>query len=228
MTDKYNEFELFIRNILAKGSIMKKQQLILCLCRYYSEIYPDTAEDIINHAQKKGILLVSTDGYVMTKGAYSTLTGDTYGDDLKLDEDVRIKQPININGGRTTGNTIDCMWIVANMMPDSNNFIVCPDPWNIQFIVQKNDDPAKLFQVMRITKDKEIPSSIMLKNMANDIDKKMRLQIRRIVLLDDDSFAWRFPKVGVTHIAVIDEKVPNGFRIVEKRKPEEAWSDYGN
>ena len=81
---------------------------------------------------------------------------------------------------------------------------------------------------MRIPKDKEIPFSIMLKNMANDIDKKMRLQIRRIVLLDDDSFAWRFPKVGVTHIAVIDEKMPNGFRIVEKRKPEEAWSDYGN
>ena len=228
MTEKYNEFELFIRNILAKVSILKKQQLVLCLCRYYSEIYPETAENIINHAQKKGILLVSTDGYVMTKGAYSTLTGDTYGDDLKLDEDVRIRQPINIDGGRTTGDTIDCMWIVANMMPDSNNFIICPGPWSIQFIVQKNDDPAKLFQVMRITKDKEIPSSIMLRNMTNDIDKKMRLQIRRIVLLDDDSFAWRFPKVGVTHIAVIDEKDPNGFKIVEKRKPEEAWQDYGN
>jgi hypothetical protein len=197
------------------------------------------ALDIITEAQNHGILLITENGYVMTKGAYFTMTGIRFNDSgrvkkergkyngkIDYDSDIRIHTPIRIDGGRTTDDMIDCMWVVASMMPDSIDFVASTGPWQVQFVVpEKENSLSKLYQVVHIKQGREIPTTTLLRNLPAIEGKEMRQQIRRIALIDDENFAWRMPKIGFSHIAKVDEKSPDGFRILEKRSEKDAWLD---
>lgn len=218
-------YSKFIVKILRKIPYIKTDILIRCLVNYYPNVNEKKAKEILFDIQANGECLMSQDGWTLTKGMYYRLSDDKFRDNFHYHNDYRLdgveKYLKDLNK-----DDVDVMWLVADLMPDAENFIVCDIPWNIMFDVPSNElSEPKLFQLIKIPKEVEDERIELLKNSKTLIPEgKARNSIRRIALIENKDDAWKIPRLGFTHVCVLDSKQTKGYRVVETRT-EDIWAD---
>ena len=241
-----SKYEVFVKNILKVIPILQTKQLIICLEKTFEECTANTAlaPEILKALQRKGMLMLTYDGYAMTKGAYVYLTNDKFFDNVDLNDSIRIKDKMAVirfekNNKRIvtkTGDTkdlidqkeqdlIDAMWIVADMMPGSKDFIASAYPWLLTFINEEQEN-SKLFEITKIPAKNEFGKIQLLKQLPVISDKETRETVRRIAIIDNANHAWEVPYVGFKYICVLDDDSPQNYKVIEKRNNEDLWTDY--
>ena len=220
--ETYSEF---VTKILKKIPYIKTEILIRCLVNYYPNVNEKMAKEILYDIQSNGECLMSTDGWTLTKGMYYRISDDKFRDNFHYHNDYRLDD-VSKYLRDLDKDDVDIMWLVADLMPDSENFIVCDTPWNIMFDVPSDEfSEAKLFQLIKIPGDVENERIELLKNSKRLIpEDKVINSIRRIALIENPDNAFKIPKLGFTHICVLDPKQTKGYRVVEKRT-KDIWSD---
>jgi hypothetical protein len=241
-----SKYEVFIKNILKSVPILRAKQLIICLEKSFEECASnkELSLEILKALQRKGMLMLTYDGYVMTRGAYVYLTNDKFFDNVDLNDNIRIKDKMAVirfekNNKRIvtkTGDTkdlidrreqdlIDAMWIAADMMPGSKDFIVSAYPWLLTFINEEQEN-SKLFEITKISSKNETAKVQLLKRLPVISDPETRETVRRIAIVDNPEHAWAVPYVGLKYICVLDEDCLQNYRVIEKRENDILWKDY--
>ena len=227
MIPNYDEYERFVRSILKRVPLLKIEQLIIALKNTYTDVSDGLAIKILHSIQKNGYVLLSGDGWAMTKSYYRTITGDNFFDGIIRNNNYRIDkaEPLLVNQSM---DMVNCMWLVVHMMPDSENFVIGNYPWNILFTSIPREDKNGLLYEITVLKSENIGLQIeVLKNKCEIHDEEWRDSIRRIAIVDDEKIASKIPYIGFSHICVIDEKSKEHFNVLNpKRAQADWWKDY--
>lgn len=215
----------FISKILRKIPYIKTKILIRCLVNYYPDVNEKKAKEILYEIQNNGECLMSTDGWTLTKGIYYRISNDTFRDNFHYHNECRLDN-VSDYLRDLDKEDVDVMWLVADLMPISENFIVCDTPWNIMFDAPGDEfNEPKLFQLIKVPYDVENERIELLKNSKRLIpEDKVINSIRRIALIENPNNAFKIPWLGFTHVCVLDPKQVKGYRIVEKRT-KDIWRD---
>ena len=93
-----SKYEVFIKNILKSIPILRAKQLIICLEKSFEECASnkELPLEILKALQRKGMLMLTYDGYVITRGAYVYLTNDKFFDNVDLNDSIRIKDKMAV------------------------------------------------------------------------------------------------------------------------------------
>lgn len=235
MINNTEDYQQFVESIINKCGVLRTNTLINCLMKYYANIENRSdALYILRTLQEYTDLMLTDDGYAVTKGCYLRLADDPalmnmrYVDMEKLPADI-----IHINDSYDE-DLLECMTIVADMMPDSRYFIVTGYPWMIQFIVNARGNPdeegyrpSRLFQICKIENANEIPFSVLLNSLPEFSDAEYKEHIRRIAIIDNANQSYLVPKLGFTAICTYDpDNIETEYMIVETRSQDVAWEDY--
>lgn len=229
MSFTIQNYQNTVREILDIIGVCRTKQLINCLKKKYENLNDQEALEILQGLQRNRYLLLSQDGWVMTVGAYMQLANDKFFDktitsptEFAIPYDIN--QILNVNK-----NIVNSMWIVADMYPNSKNFVLSNSPWDICFTTPASKNKkGRLFQIMTIAKGEETSKIEMIKNLPEVSSESFREVIRRIAIIEDEKLSWMVPHLGFAFVCAIDEKSPVGYKILEKRTEEEVWSDYVN
>ena len=226
MTYDLEKYSNFVCSILRKIPCIKTDILLLCLKNCFSELDAYEAKNILFELQSNGDCLLSQDGWAITKGTYYQISNDTFRDNISYFNDYRLPNIEHLLSS-IDKDDVDVMWIVADMMPLSKDFIVCDIPWNIMFDTYTKDSSGKLVQIIKIPSDIEDLRIELLKCSKNIIpDESVRDSIKRIALIENKEHSWKIPHLGFTDICILDSENPRGFRVVERRT-EGVWRDIG-
>ena len=213
------KYQKLVASILKKIPYIRTDILLLCLKNTFSELSLDHAKRILFELQSNGDCLLSEDGWTLTKGIYYQLSSDTFRDNIRYFNYYRLPKANDLIVALDTDD-VDVMWIVADMMPIDNDFIVCDIPWNIMF--EKN---GKLVQLIKIPAENEDLRIELLKCSKNIIpNESLWPQIKRVALMENKDHAWKIPHLGFSEICVLDASKPHGYRVVERRT-EGLWDD---
>jgi len=216
----------FLLGIIKKMSILKTEQLSRALYKTYQGMNRKIANNVLSNMQDHGSILLSPDGWAMTKGTYASISGDKLMENILNKSQFRIP-PMDrmIKDYGISMDAIECLWIVIDMLPDSIDFVVNKNPWFLLFDTQKtNEDVSKLYEITRIPKNKEEARIEMLR--AVSVTKEpMRQSIVRIALIDDEKHSWMVPHIGFSYICVLDDNAKSHFKVIEKRTGENLWDE---
>ena len=230
--EKYDDL---LDQILYYFNPCKTEQLISALMKCYSEIETvRQARIILFKYQGRGRVLLSDDGYAITKGKYEQITEDTKGSKVDFYSQNRITRLENIVQNTCDTKLIDCLWILLDFMPASLDFSLSSKPFNLIFL-SKN----RLYQVIKINANEIDRKVEMLKNIPycdfqlpvpnlDDEDKQkeieqmykdMKKNFVRIAILENEKHAWKIPEgLGFRFICTIDDTQNTHYKIVEQRK----------
>lgn len=216
---EFNEFERVLNEIVYYFNPCRTEQLILVLTNYFKNITAKQAKDILYAYETNGHILLSTDGWAMTKGKYSQITGDSKEEFIKYEQNVRIGDM-----GATIKQMcsselkyVDALWVLIDMLPDSLDFSPMGKPFDIAFVSNN-----KLFQVISIKKIAEDVKIAQLKSLPNNYDDDTKKNTVRIAILEDSTHAFKIPEgLGFRFILAIDNTKSNHYRVIEKR--ENQW-----
>ena len=227
MNRPLNPYEHFIVDIMNKVMFLRTETIIRCLCNCYKRVWSADALHYLSNVQKMGYVILSEDGWCMTKARYRILCDDKNYENIKIDADFRLSSVKELKIREYDRNIADCMMVVADMMPLSAEFIVGASPWHMEFIAKSESDTlGRLFQVTTFRKGEEEAMNEIIHNIERKKSEEFRRQIRRIAILDDETMNWTVPKLGFSNICVIDENSENGLRIIEHREQDIAWDEY--
>lgn len=222
-----------IRDIMKRVGICRTKQLVNCLKKNNKEIKDEDAMNILKALQRNRYLLLSQDGWAMTIGAYMQFADDKFFDKI-ITASTEFAIPYDIGTKLekdkcVNTDLVDCLWIMADMMPDSKEFIIGNFPWSICFDTENDDTKeSRIFQITKIPKGMGRTRNMLIKSLPAIDSDGLKKCIRRIALVDDENDAWLVPHLGFYFVCVVDEKSPTGYKIIEKRTGDEVWSDYVN
>lgn len=227
MLDRFEEYKEFVTKITNIYPIMRTEQMKMMISRCFGQSIEST-DEVLFAMKTSSILILSVDGWCMSLGEYRKLTGDYFLTKCSSEDDEYRRAP-EVEGKLKYINrdVVDSLWLVADMMPKSENFILTNPPWTISFCTkaEANKSPL-LYQITVIRKGEEYIKSEMLKTLPKITNDHIKESIRRIAILEDDSYAFMIPKVGFSHIVCIDENTPSKYKIVEKRtNVVDRWND---
>ena len=235
MIEHYSEYEDFVRHITLTVPLIMTEQLKLMISKNFSQDI-DTVDPVLLALQGNQIILMTQDGWSMTPGQYIKLTGDRFlvarnswnsaTDDLKRlpgmdDRCSRVNRPLS-----------KCLWIVADMLPDSADFILAGPPFSVAFTtIPTEERPAYLYEIAYIDRGYETAGTELLRRIPKIKSNHVKKDIVRICVIEDEDYAFSVPWIGFSHIVKIDADCPGHYRIVEQRTMrqgislEERWRD---
>lgn len=220
-----------IRDIMKRVGVCRTKQLVNCLKNNNKELKDEDALNILGGLQRNRYLLLSQDGWAMTIGAYTQFANDKFFDKT-ITAPTEFAIPYDIGTILEKDNCInkdiiDCLWIVADMMPESKEFIISNYPWSICFDTSANaEHEGRIFQLTKVAKGKERTRGEVFKSLPSIKSDGLKKCIRRIAIVEDPQGAWEIPHLGFYFICAVDESSPTGYRVIEKRTGDEVWSDY--
>ena len=227
MIRELNAYEQFVVDVLENVHFVGTHTLVTSLINYFPRLYPKNAYLYIHSCQRLGYIITSADGWCISKCHYHQMRPEDK--DLSSIDSFRNNSIESIDGlhvSKTDRNIADCMMVVADMMPLSEDYILSPSPWYVSFVAKSELDPkGRLFQITTFREGEEEAMGELLISGYNFTDEEFRKQVRRIAILDDPKKTKAVPKLGFANLCVIDFDKPNGLEIVEKRTPEERWND---
>ncbi len=219
-TEKY---QAFVESIMYKCGVLRTTTMINCLMNYFDTITSiNDAIYVLQVIQDFSEVMLSDDGYIITKGTYLRIVDDPYMMNIRYGQQInKIPAGIVHLSQASDISMIECMPIIADLMPDSLNFIVTEFPWKLQFILD-----SRLYQVCRISTIEEIPFSVLINSLPEFSDADYKNHIRRIAIIDDPSQAYLIPRIGFHAICVYDPtNIQKEYQIIQKRG-DDAWDDY--
>lgn len=228
MLEGYENYKEFVKKVMTPMPVMRTDQLKLMISRYFNQNY-DTVDEVIFAMKSSRIIIMTVDGWCMTIGEYLKLTGDYFLNTQNevADDEFRRYPPIEGKLKNIDRNIIDSLWLVADSMPESFDFAVTMYPFSVAYCTKPTEKkPSLLYQITVIRKGQEFTKSEMLKTIPPIQSKHVRDVIRRICILEDESYAFRVPYKGFSHILVLDKNEPSHLKLVEQRKDSvERWKD---
>ena len=240
-----DDYEELIRNLLKRVPVLRTKQLRIAMQKAFEGMTESVASAILVALQRQGYLLLTDDGWTITKGQYLKLTGDKFFDETRergrelnklgskvhiyeIDGADRIKTEASIEElmGKKMKDIVDCMWAVTDMMPDSEEFILSCPPFSLSFATPGDEEnPGKIFEIIKINSSSEDATVRLLFDLPKIEEKEMKSYIHRIAIIENPDHAWKVPYLGFSAICCLDENEDCGFRVIEKRPNEEAWKD---
>lgn len=215
-----NEYEPLVRDLLYDFNPIKKTQVIRALCKYYADVDKETAEGVLQRMQRNRELLISQDGWILTKGKYIQLTGDDGFSKIDFQSEDMCPEIDELVEKYCDMKPINCLWIMIDMLPASMEYALHHKPWHISFVSAKR----KLYEVIYIPFDEEIVKFELLASEPTGFYPELKENIERVVVLEKQNHASSVPKgVGIRYICVLDESTPSGYRVIEKR--ENTWDE---
>lgn len=216
----------------------------------------ENEDRIISWLQNKGYLLLTESRHLITKEFYKFITYDTFFDGLNKNALFRVPKEFdfylkNKKGERVKGGTtsikeylktdqrrrdiLKSMWIVADNMPDSKNFIVANLPWTLLYEErvdaiqtvdeeEKVDTTWKVVEVAFFHEGGERALAEIIRNKGK-VYKEVRNSIHRIAMIENPDHAFLVPYYGFTEIFTEDKTTPRHLKLVERRSQEIAWKD---
>lgn len=228
MIRAFNVYEQFIADLIGKVSFMRTDTVVNCLCRYFTRLYRADALMYIRSTQKLGYIIVTGDGWCLTKAKYRGMCDDKTFRNLTLDNSFRLESIAGLHVTAQDRNYADAMQVVADMMPQSSGFMIGASPWYIQFITEASEEKeSRLFQITTFRKGEELAMEELLSSLNPPVHESLRSQIRRIAILDDPEMTWCVPHIGFTAVCTLDPEDEYRLKVVEKRSVEEAWKSDG-
>jgi hypothetical protein len=211
---EYTEYEKLLFDLLYYFNPCRKAQLVRALHRNFKDMKVAEAEKILLNYQSKGHVLLSSDGWAMTKGKYVEYTGDDKFELLTYESDTRIGNMNRFCATKETKKMVDVLWVLVDMLPDSRDFSVFAKPFQVNLVYK-----GKLFQVIDIPADEEDLRVATLQAMPNDFFEDFKKNIYRIAIMENPAHAWKVPEgIGFRYVVTIDENEKAHYRIVETRK----------
>lgn len=224
----YENYKEFVTKVMTPMPVMRTEQLKLMISRYFNQDY-NHVDEVIYAMKASRIIILTIDGWCMTVGEYLKLTGDYFltVENEIADDEYRRYPAMEGKLQRIDRNVIDSLWLVADSMPDSIDFALTMYPFSVAYCTKPSENKKSLlYQITVIRKGQEFTKSEMLKNILPIQNKYVRDCIRRICILEDESYAFRIPYRGFSHILVLDKNEPSHLRLVEQRSnSEERWKD---
>ena len=220
------EYGEFLDNILKKIKLCYTWQLVRCLTNTFKDMTEQFAIEIIFALQRQGHVLLSEDGWAMTKAMYQNLSGDKFFEKLEVTRSFRIPAiDYEVKKSNFYDAQIDCFTIAVDLLPESINFAKGEDPWCFIFDTQtpESEGSGKLFQITKIPKEIEIARIEYLKSLPKIEDEATKKVITRIAIIEDERHAWMVPHIGFTNIVKIDPKRARGYSVIEKREGDKVW-----
>ena len=229
MIDKYELYEDFARHILRNVPLIKTEQLQLMIANQFQQDF-DSVNDVMFALQRNQIILMTSDGWSMTVGQYIRITGDRFlrgrnSYDAPTDSLNRLQ---NMDGKcRKVNRPLSkSLWVVAEMLPDSANFIIAGSPWTVAFTsIPTEKRPSYLYQIAYIDKGYETTLAYLLRSLPSIESNHLRDSIRRICIIEEEEYAFKVPYIGFTYIVTIDHESPTHYRVVETRSGKDRWKE---
>lgn len=246
----YNQefYTEFISGILKRVPLLRTKQLTNALLNIDDEMTPELAWAVLYNIERCNHVLLSESGWAMTMGMYRTLTHDKYlngvepKSDNKIDNKLAVygnngREPykfdtpdkllLDLPGGNKRLSIINSMWVVTDMLPQSDEFVTDANPWDLMFVTHPNPEDnktPKLYEVIYISAAREDMLCKMFTAMKPISESELTTPILRIAIMENPDHAFKVPYVGFSHICALDEASATGYRVVEKRSLKERWS----
>ena len=240
-----DDYEELVRNMLKRVPVLRTQQLNISLKKTFQGMTDAVASAILLSLQRQGYLLLTDDGWAITKGMYLKLTADKFFDETRdrgremnklgsvihtyeIDGSDRIKTEASIDElmGQKMHDIVDCMWAAVDMMPDSEDFILSCPPFTVSFATPSDEDrDGKLFELIKINAGNEDATIRLLYDLPKIEDAEIKKIVNRVAIIENEAHAWKVPYLGFSAICCLDKNEECGFRIIEKRNSEESWKD---
>jgi len=223
-------YETFVMDVMEKTPLLKTQQLKIMLYKYFQSVdkdmTPDFAESIIFAVQRRARILLTPDGWCMTKGQYKKILCNHAEEKIKNSESVFRLPEMDEQCSKINPSLINLMWIIAYEMPKSIDYVVGTFPWQVMYITKATSDtPSRLYQFAYISKNEDRQTCMLLKSMPK-VGEEFKSVTRRIVLLENEESAPYVPFIGISHILALDEQKKGSYHTVEARKIlSERWKD---
>ena len=231
----YNEYEDFVKKILRSVPLIKTEQLKLMISKYFAQD-PETVDPILLALQSNQAILMTQDGWSMTVGQYIKLSGDRFlaaRSSFKSTTDEFNRLPNMDDKCRKVNRPLSkALWLVADMMPDSVNFIIASSPWTVAFATIPTDTKRSLlYEIAYIDKGYEVTGTELLRRVPKIQSNTIKKSIVRICIIEDETYAFRVPYNGFAYVVKIDHSMPSHYRIIEQRTPsagvpkEKRWEE---
>jgi len=218
------EYENHIRKILKKVPLMRTEQMEIMLMRTFEGTDRALAGQILTAVQRRGYLLLSEDGWLMTKAIYVQLSGDTFYDGLLPQGQCRLPEMDALCRDFRRGQT-ELMWVIADLAPSSNDFLMSCGVWDAAFITEDEEEKeAKIYELIWIPERLERVKCELLRTLPDVKDRADRRLIVRIAVMENGVHAYKVPYKGIRYIVEPDSSARH-YRIAGKRTGEEVWQD---
>ena len=216
----FEEYKSFVSELIYHFNPIRQDQLVLALKNYFNDIDDKAALEILDKCQTKRVILLSEDGWALTRGKYVQLTGDDRYKYMNTDKEHMLPRLTNVIQEQCNMKLINCLWILIDMLPASMDFALTHKPFQISFISSKKE----LYEVIYIQKDEEDAKLEMLKNLPSDLFDIAKKTIKRVVILENEQHAFKVPHgKGIRFVLALDHTRENHYRIIEKR--EKPWDE---
>lgn len=226
MMYSYQECEEYIKNISQRIPVLRTKQLARALYKLSPAISSTTEAMLtLQKVQRKGYILLSPDGFAITRGAYSIATNDRLMANLntKVGEFAIPRIGPMLQEKKLITSATDCFWFACDFLPDSYEFIAnLTPPWAICFDAMTSSGQNKLYQVAKIKRGEVYQAAEKL-NSLPPVPKQVHDSIVRIAVLEDPNERHVLPPLGFRFICRIDEGAPRGYKIIEKREGDQIW-----
>ena len=223
LEEHYEEYRSFAKELLYYFNPMKTEQMQRAFMKYYANMSDELIRSILYKLQDHRVILMSSDGWLMSRGKYVQLTGDSRYDRLTNGSYTLLPDMKGYVDNQCNMKLINCLWILIDMLPASLDFTLTHKPFQISFMSKKRE----LYQVIYIPTLEEPARFEMLRALPNDLLDDVKKAIKRIVILEDEKGADRVPQGrGIRFILVIDDSTKTHYRVVQKR--ENIWQDEGS
>ncbi|MBQ9037213.1 MAG: hypothetical protein IJ115_07160 [Erysipelotrichaceae bacterium] len=212
---EYNEYERFLNELVYYFNPCRTEQLKRALIKNFANLSNEEAMVIITKYQNDGRILLSSDGWAMSKGKYVQMTKDSKYEEVDVNAEVRLPEmgrQIHACCNNKYFRLLDCFWVLIDMLPDSIDFSLTNKPFQLTFVAQNS-----LFQVISIPEDEEDLRCDMLKSLPTDYYESFKIKVKRIVLMQNPDHYWKLPEnIGIKFIATVDDSKANHLRITKR------------
>ena len=230
--EEYYKYESFTKDIMRQFPLIRTEQLDLMLSNYFDEELLDL-KDIKWALQSVNTVILSSDGWAMTPAMYKALTGiPEIPPAWSYTAKKKVKAPgmENYIYNYDLLGVVNCLWLVADMLPFAVHSTHAQHPFDISFITEpettdKVTIPSVLYELVYIPKN----AHSLLMQLANVKDNKAfpeyRNTVKRIALVEDENDAVLVPHNGFTRICKINHTLPSHFEVIETRTGTTVWLD---
>ena len=220
LEEHYEEYRSFAKELLYYFNPMRTQQMERAFKKYYANMTDELVKSILYKLQDHRVIMMSSDGWLMSRGKYVQLTGDSKFDSLTGGRYTLIPEIGGYVENQCNMKLIYCLWVLIDMLPASLDFALTHKPFQISFMSKKRN----LYEVIYIPEIEEPARFELLSQLPSDLLDSVKNAIKRVVILENEKSKDQVPRgKGIKYILTLDDSFDSHYRVVEKR--EDNWAE---